>query len=169
MEIILAAALLPAIILMVYVYKHDKIEKEPFVLLLTLFAFGALSCVTAGILEDLFSEVLDSMNIQDNQTYYIIMCFGIVACSEEGAKLFFLKTAFFEHENKSQPPFCHFSVRFFDFSFDCRPCSLSCGAIREETARRAGGGRHERRAFFLRGISVASCVTPCRHPCGERF
>ena len=29
MEIILAAALLPAIILMVYVYKHDKIEKEP--------------------------------------------------------------------------------------------------------------------------------------------
>ena len=32
MEIILAAALLPAIILMVYVYKHDKIEKEPFVL-----------------------------------------------------------------------------------------------------------------------------------------
>ena len=92
MEIILAAALLPAIILMVYVYKHDKIEKEPFVLLLTLFAFGALSCVPAGILEDLFSEALDSMNIQDNQTYYIIMCFGIVACSEEGAKLFFLKS-----------------------------------------------------------------------------
>ena len=65
MEIILAAALLPAIILMVYVYKHDKIEKEPFVLLLTLFAFGALSCVPAGILEDLFSEVLVSMNIQE--------------------------------------------------------------------------------------------------------
>lgn len=40
MEIILAAALLPAIILMVYVYKHDKIEKEPFVLLLTLFALA---------------------------------------------------------------------------------------------------------------------------------
>ena len=43
MEIILAAALLPAIILMVYVYKHDKIEKEPFRLLLVLFMFGALS------------------------------------------------------------------------------------------------------------------------------
>ena len=91
MEIILAAALLPAIILMVYVYKHDKIEKEPFRLLLVLFMFGALSCIPAGLLEDFFSGVLDSMNIQDTQTYYIIMCFGIAACSEEGLKLFFLK------------------------------------------------------------------------------
>ena len=91
MEIILAAALLPAIILMVYVYKHDKIEKEPFRLLLVLFMFGALSCIPAGLLEDFFCGVLDSMNIQDTQTYYIIMCFGIVACSEEGLKLFFLK------------------------------------------------------------------------------
>ena len=91
MEIVLAAALLPAIILMVYVYQHDKIEKEPFRLLLVLFIFGALSCIPAGLLEDFFSGVLDSMNIQDTQTYYIIMCFGIVACSEEGLKLFFLK------------------------------------------------------------------------------
>lgn len=91
MEIILAAALLPAIILMVYVYKHDKIEKEPFRLLLVLFMFGALSCIPAGLLEDFFSGILDSMNLQDTQTYYIIMCFGIVACSEEGLKLFFLK------------------------------------------------------------------------------
>ena len=91
MEIILAAALLPAIILMVYVYKHDKIEKEPFRLLLVLFMFGSLSCIPAGLLEDFFCGVLDSMNIQDTQTYYIIMCFGIVACSEEGLKLFFLK------------------------------------------------------------------------------
>ena len=29
MEIILAAALLPAIILMIYVYKQDTVEKEP--------------------------------------------------------------------------------------------------------------------------------------------
>lgn len=91
MEIILAAALLPSIILMVYVYKHDTIEKEPFRLLLVLFIFGALSCIPAGLLEDFFSGALDSMNIRDTQTYYIIMCFGIVACSEEGLKLFFLK------------------------------------------------------------------------------
>ena len=34
MEIILAAALLPAIILMIYVYKQDTVEKEPIGLLL---------------------------------------------------------------------------------------------------------------------------------------
>ena len=36
MDIILAAALLPAMILMLYVYNQDKVEKEPFGLLLAL-------------------------------------------------------------------------------------------------------------------------------------
>ena len=91
MEIILAAALLPAIILMIYVYKQDKIEKEPFGLLLALFGCGMLSCIPASILEDVFTGILDAVNVQDQTTYYIIMCFGIVAIAEEGSKYFFLK------------------------------------------------------------------------------
>lgn len=91
MEIILAAALLPAIILMVYVYKQDKIEKEPLSLLLLLFFFGMISCIPASILEQIFTGVLDACSIQDRRTYYIILCFCIVAIAEEGSKLFFLK------------------------------------------------------------------------------
>ena len=60
MEIILAAALLPAIILMIYVYKQDAVEKEPIGLLLALFGFGMLSCIPASILEEVFTGFLDA-------------------------------------------------------------------------------------------------------------
>lgn len=91
MEIILAAALLPAIILMIYVYKQDTVEKEPIGLLLALFGFGMLSCIPASILEEVFTGFLDASAPQDKTTYYLIMCFGIIAIAEEGSKLFFLK------------------------------------------------------------------------------
>ena len=91
MDIILAAALLPAMILMLYVYHQDKVEKEPFGLLLALFGYGMLSCVPASILEDVFGALLDACEIQDAAAYNIIMCFGIIAIAEEGSKFFFLK------------------------------------------------------------------------------
>ena len=91
MEIILAAALLPAIILMIYVYKQDQIDKEPFGLLLALFGSGMLSCIPASVLEDVFSGILNSVQVQNRTTYYTILCFGIVAIAEEGSKYFFLK------------------------------------------------------------------------------
>lgn len=91
MDIILAAALLPAMILMLYVYNQDKVEKEPFGLLLALFGYGMLSCVPASILEDVFGALLDACEIQDAAAYNIIMCFGIIAIAEEGSKFFFLK------------------------------------------------------------------------------
>ena len=72
MDIILTAALLPAMILMLYVYHQDKVEKEPFGLLLALFGYGMLSCVPASILEDVFGALLDACEIQDAAAYNII-------------------------------------------------------------------------------------------------
>ena len=45
--VLLLAALLPAIILLIRVYKLDKIEKEPRALLVKLVIVGALSGVAA--------------------------------------------------------------------------------------------------------------------------
>lgn len=42
------AALVPAVVLCIYVYKHDKVEKEPVWLLLLLLVLGALSCFPVG-------------------------------------------------------------------------------------------------------------------------
>ncbi len=52
------AALLPALILCIYVYRKDRVEKEPLVLLLSLLALGAISCYPAAELETLMGKWL---------------------------------------------------------------------------------------------------------------
>lgn len=53
-------AVLPAIVVMYFVWKMDKREKEPFKLLMQLFGLGALSTITAIILELVLGSVLSS-------------------------------------------------------------------------------------------------------------
>ena len=60
MRVLLAAAVLPALFLMGYIYKLDRVEKEPIGLLLLLAGAGALSCFPAAILEQLAGGVLES-------------------------------------------------------------------------------------------------------------
>ena len=52
-------ALIPAFILMGVIYRQDKIEPEPPGLLVRLFLLGALSTVSAAILERILSMLLD--------------------------------------------------------------------------------------------------------------
>ena len=55
-----AAALIPAIVLLVYIYRHDKIEKEPPSLLaLLLIVGGGASVVLSLIGENVLQGVLD--------------------------------------------------------------------------------------------------------------
>ena len=82
-------ALLPAVILLRYVYRMDTIEKEPTALLLRLFLFGCLSALPASILEGfgeryvaLFDTVFSAR---------LFEAFVVVAVSEEGCKYFFLR------------------------------------------------------------------------------
>ncbi|MDO5834594.1 MAG: hypothetical protein Q4Q21_08385, partial [Lachnospiraceae bacterium] len=51
-------ALLPAIVLVIWIYRQDRVEKEPKGLLRKLFLWGALSVIPAVILEMLLEEVL---------------------------------------------------------------------------------------------------------------
>ena len=46
-----AAALLPAIVLLRYIYRHDTVEKEPPGLLLQLLGLGVVSALCAGVIE----------------------------------------------------------------------------------------------------------------------
>jgi len=59
--VLTALALLPAIILCVYVFKKDRVEKEPLGLLLGLLALGALSCFPAGIVEGIVGDLIDAV------------------------------------------------------------------------------------------------------------
>ncbi len=85
------AAVLPAIVLLRYIYRHDRIEKEPPVLLASLLLNGVLSAFAAILLESVGMWILPRLVPADTSLYYILLAFLVVAVSEEGAKLFFLK------------------------------------------------------------------------------
>ena len=95
--IYLAAALLPAIILLRYVYRHDSIEKEPVGLLFSLLVMGCLSALCSGVLEGVADYFLRVVVSADSPIYIVLLAFLVVAVVEEGTKLFFLKRRTWNH------------------------------------------------------------------------
>ena len=89
--ILIAAAVLPAIFLLVHVYRADKLEKEPAPLLISLVLYGIAATFIALVLERAGSFLLGLWFEEGSVTYNAIMYFGIVAFSEEGAKYFLLR------------------------------------------------------------------------------
>ena len=84
-------AVLPAALLMYFVYKADKIEKEPAGLLVKLFLFGLLSTLSALVLEILGELVLRLIFPYGGLAYTALMMFCVVALSEEAGKYFVVK------------------------------------------------------------------------------
>ncbi|MBR0313176.1 MAG: PrsW family intramembrane metalloprotease, partial [Oscillospiraceae bacterium] len=95
--IYLAAALLPAIFLLRYIYRHDTIEKEPVGLLLSLLVMGCLSALSSMVLEAVGERLLGILVSPDSRLYVIALAFLVVAAVEEGTKLFFLKLRSWNH------------------------------------------------------------------------
>ena len=85
------AAVLPTVFLLGYIYRHDTVEKEPIGLLLELLAFGVGSAWCASVLEGIGQRLLDAVLIPGSLGYTVLLAFVVVALSEEGMKLFFLK------------------------------------------------------------------------------
>ena len=89
--ILIAAAVLPAILLLRYVYRADRLEKEPPGLLLSLVLFGILATFAAIVTEELGETVLAMFLPEYSVAYNAILYFVIVALSEEGFKYLLLK------------------------------------------------------------------------------
>ena len=89
--IYLAAALLPALFLMRYIYRKDKIEKEPKGMLVGLVFLGVAAAVVAIILELIGKSVLLKFMQEGSPAYTVIMAFLVVAVVEEGAKFLFMR------------------------------------------------------------------------------
>lgn len=83
---LLLAALVPAVFLMVQVYRLDRIEKEPPGLLLRLVFFGALSGLAAGAVEGALTRLLALALDEGSTAYLVIENFLIVALVEEVCK-----------------------------------------------------------------------------------
>jgi RsiW-degrading membrane proteinase PrsW (M82 family) len=85
------AAVLPAVFLMRYIYREDKIEKEPLMLLRSLLLWGVAAALVSSVLEYIGKGILSSLLDINNPAYIIIWAFLIVAVIEEGTKFLFLK------------------------------------------------------------------------------
>ncbi len=89
--ILIAAAVIPAVLLMIRVYRSDRLEREPAGLLLGLVLRGVLATVLALIAEQIGEAVLAFFLDESSLLYRLLLCFVVVGCSEEGAKLLLLK------------------------------------------------------------------------------
>ena len=89
--ILVAAAVIPAVYLMVRVYRADRLEKEPAGLLIGLLILGVISTTLAGITEELGDAFLEEIFPQGGLLYDALLYFIVVALSEEGFKYLLLK------------------------------------------------------------------------------
>ncbi|MBR5535093.1 MAG: PrsW family intramembrane metalloprotease [Clostridia bacterium] len=93
------AGIVPAVVLCTYVYKKDKVEKEPLGLLIQLLLAGIIACIPAAYIEGYIGDIIDGFfypHVYDgiidttDYTYHAVTAFVGVALVEEGCKWFFL-------------------------------------------------------------------------------
>ena len=89
--VLVAAAIIPAAALMIYVYKADKLEKEPRPLLWRLILQGIISTALAVFTERLGAQLLSRFLHPNTLLYQIVFYFLVVGLSEEGFKYLLLK------------------------------------------------------------------------------
>jgi len=86
---LLILAILPALLLGIYVYSQDKQQKEPFGMIIKAFFFGALSVIPAVLMESVLAAFVPDIPIASG----IFMGYCVAGCSEELCKLFMLTLA----------------------------------------------------------------------------
>ena len=91
--ILIAAAVIPAAALMIYVYRSDRVEREPMALLARLLAMGVIATSAAKLLEYAGALLLDVLFQRESYLYLALLYIGVVGFAEEGAKYMLLKRA----------------------------------------------------------------------------
>ena len=96
--ILIGAAVIPAVILMLYIYRSDRLEREPVGLLVKLALLGVLATVFAMIGEKLGFFLLRGLN-QSSAAYQLLMNFLVVGLCEEGFKFLLLRGSTWNNPN----------------------------------------------------------------------
>jgi RsiW-degrading membrane proteinase PrsW (M82 family) len=86
----MALAIIPGLLIIIYVYRKDKVEKEPAGLIMRIIFFGVLSCFAAAFLEQLESQYLPQYP-KGSVEYALITSFCMAAFVEEIVKFIAMK------------------------------------------------------------------------------
>ena len=89
--VLIAAAIIPAVFLMIKVYQSDRLEKESQSLLWQLVKAGIFSCLIALVAERALCYLFDETVDQSSTAYDVVLYFVVVAVSEECSKYLMLK------------------------------------------------------------------------------
>ena len=90
-------AIIPSIILFIFIWRKDKIEKEPIGLLVKLFIFGALTTVSAAVIGIAGQYLVSGFLEEGSLLFLLIDNFLLTALVEEGGKYFVLKKTTWKH------------------------------------------------------------------------
>ena len=86
----MALAIIPGLLIIIYVYKKDKVEKEPVGLIIKIILLGVLSCFAAAYLEMFESQFLPQYP-QGSLEYALTTSFCMAAFVEEIVKFLAMK------------------------------------------------------------------------------
>ncbi|WP_130837786.1 PrsW family intramembrane metalloprotease [Lachnoclostridium sp. Marseille-P6806] len=89
--IYLSAAVLPALALLLYIYRQDRVEHEPVGLIGKLLLGGVFAGLCAIVLETIGEAILPRLIDPQRPAYTIALAFLVVAGSEEGSKYYFMQ------------------------------------------------------------------------------
>ncbi|MDP4133862.1 MAG: PrsW family intramembrane metalloprotease [Bacillota bacterium] len=96
---LLVVSVLPSIILLLYIYKKDRVEKEPASLLAVIFAIGALSVIPSLIIETVGVYIASHLFDVGSIGMVAFIAFIVVALSEEGFKYLGMKLVTWKNNN----------------------------------------------------------------------
>jgi len=87
----LSLAIIPSIVLLVYIYKKDKIEKESAKLLIKCFIWGIIIILPVMVIEIFLGAIIDELCMEGSIVYAALDGFIVAAFSEELFKYLALK------------------------------------------------------------------------------
>ena len=89
--LLIILAILPAVFLMIFIYREDRLEKEPPKMVLSLAILGVVSTFLAMITETVGMALLGNWFSEYSVAYRVLLYFIVVGLSEEGFKYLVLK------------------------------------------------------------------------------
>src|SRR4051812_10582498 len=100
---LLALAVAPGAAITIYIYSRDKYDREPLKPLLISFLLGMVATAPAILIQTLLKPVLFIRFPNFDITYYFLLAFIIVACSEEGSKYVMLRYYAYRNQAFNEP------------------------------------------------------------------
>jgi len=153
--VIIAIAVVPTIVLMIFIYFQDNHEKEPIGLLLKIFGLGVLSCIPVYFMEWGGMYVNDLVFGGAGLMYYFALAFFVVAPCEEFFK--FMAAYLLTWRNK------HFNYKFDGIVY-CLFGSMGFAAI--ENVKYLLSPGMDVQMIVTTGIGRALLAIPCHAMCG---